>query len=303
MRCRFRLTLTFLTLAVAMSPAAQAQFDIGGLIGKARTAKNLANSLRNIGEQEEILLGSNLAGLILSTAPLINHPAKQRYINRLGSWLAMHSERPGLPWRFGIIDSDNFNAFSAPGGHVLITRGLFDRMRNESELAGVLSHEIAHVVKKHHLAALQKGMGVAALSDIGELTGATRSGGGITGIVTAKLLESGKEMFIRGLDKDDEYEADRMAVVLAARAGYSPYGLAGVLQTLSAEPVVGRFSMMSKTHPTPVDRLERLGNAMGTKLDSVPGVVDDLPSFVALRNAAAQPTVPQSRKRRPSKSQ
>jgi beta-barrel assembly-enhancing protease len=297
-----RAILSFTALAVAMSAPAQAQFGLGGLVRKVQAAQNIAKSLRNIGEQEEILLGSNLAGIILSTAPLVNRPAQQRYVNRLGRWLAMHGERTSLPWQFGIIDSDSFNAFSAPGGYVLITRGLFDRMRNEAELAGVLSHEIAHVVKKHHLAAIQKGMSSAALSDIGQLTGTGRTGSGITGLVTAKLLESGKNMFLRGLDKDDEYEADRMAVIIAARSGYSPYGLPGVLQTLSAEPAVGQFALVSKTHPSPVDRIERLGNAMDTRLDALPGIKEELPGFIALRGYGSQSTPAQSRKRRQPKS-
>ena len=94
---------------------------------------------------------------------------------------------------------------------------------------------------------------------------------------------------MRGLDKDDEYEADRMGVVIAARSGYSAYGLVGALQTLSAAPTDGGFALMFKTHPTPVDRIERLGSAMGTRLDGLTGLVDDLPSFVQLRNPVSQP--------------
>ena len=292
MKRRFRPLIAITALAVALPSPAAAQFDIGGIVRKARAAKNVVNSLRDIGEAEEISLGANLAGIILGAAPLTQDRAQQHYVNRLGEWLAMHSERPTLPWKFGVFDSDDFNAFSTPGGHVLISRGLFERMRNESELAGVLAHEIAHVVKKHHLGALQKGMGTAALSDIGQITGAARVGGGITGAITERLIEGGKQMFISGLDKDDEYEADRMGVVIAARSGYSPYGLVGVLQTLSAEPVDGRTRLMSRTHPLPLDRIERLGGSMGTKLDTVAGLVDDLPSFTALRNPVAAKATP-----------
>src|SRR6185503_13856703 len=94
----------------------------------------------------------------------------------LGQWLAMHSERPNLPWKFGIIASDDVNAFSTPGGYVLISRGLLDQMRNESELAGVLAHEIAHVVCKHHLKALQKSMGISALTDVGSTVASSQGG-------------------------------------------------------------------------------------------------------------------------------
>jgi hypothetical protein len=80
-----------------------------------------------------------------------------------------------------------------------------------------------------------------------------------------------------------------MGVVIAARSGYSPYGLVGVLQTLAAEPVDGRYGLMSRTHPQAADRLTRLDGAMGTRLDGLTGLVDDLPGFDRLRNPAAAP--------------
>lgn len=299
MRGRTARALTLsLALAAGLGAPAQSQFpSIGGLIGKARTIKTAADALRSIGEPEEIELGDKLAGVILGAAPLDQNQAEQRYVNRVGRWLALHTERANLPWRFGIIDTPDVNAFSTPGGHVLITRGMFDKMRTEAELAGVLAHEISHVVQKHHLKALQRSLGKSALSDVGGQL--YRPGGGITGAFAAKLISGGKEIFVRGLDKDDEYEADRMAVVIAARSGYSPYGLVGVLQTLSAAPSDGAFALMFKTHPSPVDRLERLGSAMGTKLDGIPELVDDVPSFAQLRNPPPRPLAPPRRGRRP----
>lgn len=275
---------------LAMAMPAQAQFgsiNIGDIVNRAKTAKKVGDSLRSIPEPEEIKMGGDLAAMLLGAAPLVPNPAEQQYVNRLGTWLAQHSERPNLPWKFGVVDTADFNAFSTPGGHVLISQGLFDRMRNESELAGVLAHEIAHVVQKHHLKALQNSLRSSALGDMNSYF---NSGGGLASQFTKVLLDSGKEMFVRGLDKEDEYEADRMGVVIAARSGYSPYGLAGVLQTLAAAPQDKGFALMFKTHPLPTDRLERLDGAMGTQLDSLPGLVDDLPSFVALR--APAPSAP-----------
>jgi predicted Zn-dependent protease len=278
----FRTAILSLALATAPSAPALAQLPgLGNLMGKARTAKTAADALRPIGEQEEIALGQTLAGIILGAAPLDRNQAEQRYVNRVGRWLALHTERPNLPWQFGILDTPDVNAFSTPGGHVLITRGMFDRMRSESELAGVLAHEIAHVVQKHHLKALQRSLGQSALGEIGGQV--YQPGGGIAGTVAARVVSSGKEMLARGLDKDDEYEADRMAVVIAARSGYSPYGLVGVLQTLSAAPQDGRFAMLFRTHPSAVDRIESLGATMGTRLDAIPALVDDLPRFTQIR--------------------
>jgi predicted Zn-dependent protease len=273
-------------LAVAVllvAPAtAEAQFpNVGGLIKGAQNVKKLGDSFRKVSEAEEIKIGGDLASVILGTAPLLNDASKQRYVNRLGRWLALHSDRPDLPWKFGVLNTADVNAFSMPGGYVLITRGMVDRMRTESELAGVLAHEIAHVAHKDHLNALQNGMRDSALGGFTDYIGGGR--GGVGAAFKNALISAGKTMFIRGLDKDDEYDADRMAVVIAARSGYSPYGLVGVLQTLSAAPDEKGFALMNKTHPLPVDRIERLDRAMGTRLDAVTPVVEDLPGFGQLR--------------------
>jgi predicted Zn-dependent protease len=274
-------------LCLAVTPA-QAQFGLGNVFDKAQKAKKVGDSMREIGPEEEIKIGSDLASMILGAAHLVDDPAEQHYVNRLGMWLAQHTDRPDLPWKFGIIDTEDVNAFSTPGGYVLISRGLFERVRNESELAGVLSHEIAHVVQKHHLHALQNELRTSAVADVG---GWVVGGGGVTGFLTEQVIKAGKTLYTRGLDKGDEYEADRMGVVIAARSGYSPYGLVGVLQTLSAEQDQKGLALMMKTHPNPTDRMERLGQAMGTRLDGLTPVADDLPSFVALRNPPPPPAV------------
>lgn len=293
-----RMLLVLLSGAVLISAPAAAQFGaLNGIINKAQSAQKIGEGLRKISEPEEIKIGGELAAMLLGAAPLIADPAKQRYLNTLGRWLALHSERPGLPWKFGIIDSDDFNAFSAPGGYVLVTRGLFDRMRSEAELVGVLAHEIGHVARKHHLAALQKSLRNQSLSEMRSYFSIS-TGSSIGDRFSAALLSAGKDLYARGLDQDDEFEADRVGVVIAARSGYSPWGLAGVLQTLTATTDESKYGLHNRTHPLPLDRLVRLDAAMGTRFDAMPGLVDDLPGFVALRQPpAALPVGP----RRPAK--
>jgi predicted Zn-dependent protease len=190
--------------------------------------------------------------------------AVQRYVNNVGRWLASQTERPDLPWHFGVLEAPQLNAFATPGGNIFITRGLFERMKSEAELAGVLAHEIAHVLKKHHLKAIQK---TAQL----ELAGTAVSTLARQDRNTAnreKLLGAGTELFSRGLDKSDELEADRLGVVIAARGGYDAYGLPSVLQTLQAmNPQDSGLALMFKTHPTPAERLGAL-EAMQPTLDA-----------------------------------
>jgi len=284
---------------LASSPAAAQFGGLPNIIGTAQSVQKIGEGLRKIDEPEEIKLGGDLAGMLLGAAPLIDDPAKQAYVNRLGRWLALHSERPGLPWKFGIVESDDFNAFSTPGGYVLITRGLFDGMRSESELAGVLGHEVAHVVKKHHLGALQKRLRNQSLGEMRNYF-SIRTGNGIADTFFSAMLDAGRDLYVNGLDHGDEYEADRMGVVIAARSGYSPYGLGGVLQTLTANHDERRYALHKRSHPLPVDRIARLDSAMGARLDGLAGLVDDVPAFVALRNPPAPPE-PAAQPRRPAR--
>ena len=277
--------------ALASGPAA-AQFGaINNAIGKVQSVKRIGDGLRTINEQEEVKIGGDLAAMLLGAAPLVQDPAKQRYINTLGRWLALHSERPGLPWKFGIIDSDDFNAFSAPGGYVLVTRGLFDRMRSESELAGVLAHEIAHVERKHHLEVLQRSLREQSLSEMRSYF-TISTGSSIGDRFSGALLRAGKDMYVNGLDKNEEFEADRIGVVIAARSGYSPWGLAGVLQTLTATTDESTYGLHNRTHPLPLERLARLDAAMGTRFDAMTGLVDDLPGLAAARRPPAPVAAP-----------
>lgn len=223
-------------------------------------------NLKKPSRTEEIQLGREIAGNILGAAPLVKDPELQKYVNQVGRWVASQGERSYLPWHFGVIESEDLNAFATPGGYVLITKGLYRQLKNEAELAGVLGHEIGHVIKKHHLKLLQKqqllNMGAGLLS--GKL--------GKENPTIEKVIGSGAEISARSLDKNAEYEADRIGVILAGRAGYEPFGLPEVLQTIGhAGKDDGRVALLFKTHPHPDDRLATLGDAIGSRLDKVEG--------------------------------
>jgi len=244
-------------LALAAT-AAQAQFNLRNLdINKVLdTAKNVMKATSEIGEQEEIELGRDVAAQLLGAAPLVANEGLQRYVNHVGRWLASQTERPDLPWRFGVLEAPQLNAFATPGGNVFITRGLLERMRSEAELAGVLAHEIAHVLRRHHLKAIQKGAQTALAGEALSQALARRDGNDPN---RAKLISLGSEVFTRGLDKSDELEADRLGVAIAARGGYDAYGLPSVLQTLQAmNPQDSGLALMFKTHPAPGERLDAL---------------------------------------------
>ena len=214
--------------------------------------------------EEEITIGREVTGSILGAAPLVKDDALQQYVNKVGRWVASQSERADLPWKFGVIDSADINAFAAPGGYVLITKGLYTNLQNEAQLAGVLGHEIAHVVKKHQLKVMQKQQLLSAGTDwIKEKFGKKNK-------LAEKAIGTGAEISARGLDKDAEFEADRMGMILAARAGYEVYGLSEVLQTMGQiKPGDDSVALLFKTHPAPDERLAKLGDAAGSQLDNL----------------------------------
>lgn len=256
-------------------------FDFGSL----NDIKNSLQKLHKVGQEvktatgdipqsKEIQMGDGIASNLLGAAPLLKNTRVQKYVNDVGRWLAMQTERPDLPWQFGVLDDDDVNAFAAPGGYVFITKGLLIHMHNEAELAGVLGHEIAHVLRKHHLKAIKKGARTGLMVEfLGE---ATRNKGNSKNLV--KLANAGTQLYARGLDKDDEFEADRMGVVIAARAGYDPYGLPAVLQTLETlDPKDSKLALMFKTHPTLQSRLDRLNQEMSGRF----GRFQDQPDLAA----------------------
>lgn len=232
--------------------------------------KNIAGhlkGLKGLSEKDEIKIGQDVAANLLGAAPLVNDPQLQQYVNSIGYWLAQQTERKKLPWTFGVLDSPNVNAFAAPGGYVFITKGLLEVLGSEAELAGVLAHEIGHVVGKHHLAALQKQSGVGLAAELAGYAVDSKDRE-----IADKLLGASRELYTKGLDKSYEYEADRFGVVVAARGGYDPYGLVATLQTLERlNAQDSRLALMFKTHPSPRDRLEWLEKAMADRLDNYAG--------------------------------
>jgi predicted Zn-dependent protease len=215
--------------------------------------------------EEEVAIGRQIAGNLLGAAPLVRDAKLQKYVNNVGRWIANQSERPDLEWHFGVIDSNDVNAFAAPGGYIFVTKGLYKLLQSEAELAGVLAHEVGHVIRQHHLKILQQ----SKLIDLGSQLVAKQVGGNDK---VQGLIGSGAEIVSRSLDKNAEFEADRIAVVLATRAGYDSFGLPAVLQQIGHfAKDDGDVALLFKTHPHPDDRLGKLGSAMGERFDGVKG--------------------------------
>lgn len=274
---------SILVLALGAHVANSAAFDLGNILQlpeqnkqkkteeSTQTSSSQSSSISPLmllgktSVEEEVRIGRQIAGDLLGAAPLVKDDTLQRYVNTVGRWVAQQSNRKDLVWHFGVIESEDINAFAAPGGYVFLTKGLYKRLHNEAELAGVLAHEIAHVSKKHHLELLKKSAMIGAVAQ-----GVTKEFKGGDQAVQ-NLIGNGAEMLARGLDKDAEFEADRIGAVFAARAGYDPWGLPTVLQDMAAiNTNDNRLALLYKTHPTAADRVARLGEAVGDHFDNLP---------------------------------
>ncbi len=276
---RYKLLLIVALSLVCGVAQAQRGFDLGSLLN---AGKDVATATTGISEKEEIQIGRELAGRILGQVALVDDANVQAYVNRVGRWIASQSERPDIPWRFGVANALNINAMAMPGGTILITRGLYDLLDNEAQLAGVLGHEIGHVIKKHHISVMQK----QALVSAGANLAASRSGNNQIGKFA---LDKVKEMFLSGLDKDSEYEADAVGVILAARAGYNAFGLAEVLHKLNARAKGDEsVAFLFATHPAPSDRLTKLGDLLTPRMSKLPSGIE--PEITPVAEGTAAPT-------------
>ena len=253
----------------------------------------LSQSASQIDQPQEIEIGRQLAAVLLGSKPLHPDMQLQRYVNQLGRWISLQSSRPDLPWTFAVLDDDGFNAFAAPGGYVFVTKGLINRVADESELAGILAHEISHVVRKHHLEAIRKN---ARAGVVTQLIG-SQLNNNLGGALSSQLIGLGRNLYSKGLDQDDEYEADRLGVALAAAAGFDPYGLVAVLQQLRmATPDNPVFSLSISTHPPAQLRIDQMELAMGNRLDALSGKpaisVPQRMELLALAQATGPSAVP-----------
>jgi hypothetical protein len=212
---------------------------------------------------EELALGPELAGRILGARPLLDDAAAQRRVNVVGRWVASQTSRPGLPWTFGVIDTPEINAFAAPGGYVLVTRGLYELLSDDTELAAVLGHEIGHCVQRDHYDVIHKQEVAAAGKDYAMSKVAAGGGSPATQFARRYAEEHGATIMLTALDREAEYRADEAAQYYLARSGMNPLGLYSVLQKLAAMgPASAGLAQLYRTHPPFDARIDRLDSGI-----------------------------------------
>lgn len=215
------LTLAFLFLAQTLSLAGEDQ----GRNWKQRvSAKNLeVYSQQDV--EEEIALGREIAARVLGRYPLYPDPQVQKYVNLIGQALAQNATTPELVFHFAVIDSPARKLLIAPGAYVFISSGAIRCMRDESELAGVLAHQIGHVMERHIFRELNLGPGEnSALFSLATVFAwsSQRGRGSFSGELDQML-----DLILKGDFKEElDTQADRHAIFLMALAKFNPAGLA-----------------------------------------------------------------------------
>ncbi|HYJ18220.1 MAG TPA: M48 family metalloprotease [Burkholderiales bacterium] len=229
----------------------------------------------NLGDKEEAALGLEMVPMLMGRQKLVGDAALQQYVNKVGRWIAQQSERPGLPWQFAVIDSDAVNAFAVPGGYIFITRGMLVLLEGESELAGVLGHEISHVVRKHHLRWVY--MNKQMQSSMQQTQEAIRkyNPSMLPQMQRMDQLMQKQAAFLNSgpmrstLSQSEEMQADTDGATLAWRAGYDAYGLVSALQRFEAyqRPRYAAQQTALQDHPEPVRRLKMLDVALRSRAE------------------------------------
>ncbi|MFQ5722108.1 MAG: M48 family metalloprotease [Candidatus Aminicenantales bacterium] len=228
-----------------------------------KTSQALRKTFADITEEEEYYIGRTVAALILSRYPVYNHKALTSYVNYVGNAVAIYSDRPEIysGYHFLILDSEEVNALSAPGGFIFISKGLLKRCRDEEMLASILAHEIGHVSAKHGLKSIKKSRLIDAFKIIGQQIAQRYSPeklAKLTDIFEGVLSDIAEKLIERGYDRKYEYEADKLGVKFASRTGYDPHGLADFLKAMVAEASKPGLKGWFQTHPSPQDRLARV---------------------------------------------
>jgi beta-barrel assembly-enhancing protease len=216
-----------------------------------------------ISQQQEIQMGQEYAQQINAQLPIVQDPELNRYINVLGDSIAGLTSRKDLTWHFFIVDSKEVNAFAVPGGYVYVNRGLIERSDKMDEVAGVLGHEIGHVLRRHTVKQMEKEQG----ANIGITLACVLTGVCNSQVAGAAINIAGSAVFAR-FSRSDEAEADQEGFNNVVRAGISPEGMVSMFRKLLEERKTRPAGVEAwfLTHPLEEDRI----TAIQTRINQFP---------------------------------
>jgi len=227
-----------------------------------RTTRAVTKTFEDITPEQEYYIGRTVAATVLLGYKPQSTSALNDYVNRVGQSLAQFSSRPETfgGYHFLVLDSDDINAFAAPGGLILVTRGLLQCCSTEDELAAVLAHEIGHVEKLHGLRAIKTGRLNSALTILAVEAGKNLGGEDLAEVTQAfdeSINDITTTLMNSGYSRRLEYEADWAAVQILRKTGYEPGALVAMLENMAQNWNPSRHDFAA-THPPPQDRIDQL---------------------------------------------
>ncbi len=219
------------------------------------------SALTLVSVSDEIAIGRQAQQDVRKQVPVLNDRAVVSYVAGIGRRLAARAAGPKYPYSFSIADYKEINAFALPGGPVWIHRGVIQAATNESQLAGVIAHEVAHIARRHAASQITKGLVANGLLGLlGAVLGNDRS---------ARAAQLGAQVLAGGymlkFSRDDEREADQVGAQIMRRAGWDPHGMLEFMETLRREQGrdPGSVEVFLSSHPAPGERADRLRRQLG----------------------------------------
>ncbi|HKW96178.1 MAG TPA: M48 family metallopeptidase [Bryobacteraceae bacterium] len=202
-------------------------------------------------KQQDIQLGQEAAAQVRKQAIIVNDPALQDYIQRVGKRLASQPEAGGYPYTFTVVQDKSINAFALPGGPTFVNTGTIAAADNEAQLAGVMAHEISHVALRHGTNQASK----ANLLQIpAALAGAIVGNGSLMGQLAQLGIGLGLNSVLLRYSRDAESQADALGSHIMSEAGYNPIEMARFFEKLQGAGGGGRAMQFLSDHPNPGNR-------------------------------------------------
>jgi predicted Zn-dependent protease len=239
----------------------------------------------DVSQDEEVQIGKQTADEIAAQIPVVTDPFIVAYINEIGDTIASHTSRSDLDWHFFVVNSHQVNAFALPGGYIYVNRGIIESANRFDELAGVLGHEIGHVIQRHSVKQMQNQQKIGAVASLAcTLTNLCESN------IGQAAINIGGTALVARYSRADELQADSEAVENVLRVGIDPEGIPSLFEVLmqqrQSDPSI--VDAWFSTHPleeSRVDRARQVISELGA--DSRGGLLQNVPSFMELKRRIA----------------